>query len=114
MTDEKNLTDVAEAIRKSIEWAKYPNLSAIFQHRPSTNVYWHELVELMADSERLWGEEKVRKANMDFDRNTLIRQAGFLVEECGKAMTSGSVTGDGVVMILNELERTIARISGIL
>ena len=46
---EEELTAKAEEMRVALDWEKYPKLAAIFQHRPSVNVYWHELVKLMAE-----------------------------------------------------------------
>lgn len=41
-----DLTAAAERIKRSVDWEKLPKLAAIFQHRPSINRYWHELVAL--------------------------------------------------------------------
>lgn len=41
-----DLTVAAERIKDSIDWSKLPQLAEIFQHRPSTDRYWHELVAL--------------------------------------------------------------------
>jgi hypothetical protein len=45
MSDE-DLTWAANKIRDSVDWSKLPKLAAIFQHRPTVNRYWHELVAL--------------------------------------------------------------------
>jgi len=41
-----DLTAAAEKIKSSVDWSKLPKLAAIFEHRPSVNRYWHELVAL--------------------------------------------------------------------
>jgi hypothetical protein len=33
----------------AIDWSKYPKLATIFEHRPTENIYWNELRELIAD-----------------------------------------------------------------
>lgn len=45
MSDE-DLTYAADRIKESIDWSRLPKLAEIFQHRPSVNRYWHELVAL--------------------------------------------------------------------
>ncbi len=45
MSDE-DLTAAADTIRANVDWSKLPKLAAIFEHRPSANRYWHELVVL--------------------------------------------------------------------
>lgn len=51
------MTEAAQKLRSRIDWAKYPKLADIFQHRPPVNVYWHELAqmvrELGGDADRL-------------------------------------------------------------
>ena len=42
----EDLTAAAERIRTTADWSKLPKLAAIFEHRPSVNRYWHELVAL--------------------------------------------------------------------
>jgi hypothetical protein len=42
-------TMAANALKGRVNWNKYPKLAAIFEHRPTVNVYWHELVTLMRD-----------------------------------------------------------------
>ena len=32
------------------DWTKYPKLASIFEHRPSKNVYWEELRELLVEA----------------------------------------------------------------
>ena len=44
---EASLTAAAEKIRATLDWERLPKLAAWFQHRPSNNVYWHELVGLV-------------------------------------------------------------------
>lgn len=55
MSDE-DLTAAAERIRKSVDWSRLPKLAAIFEHRPSVNIYWHELVALTLTSLEVNGE----------------------------------------------------------
>jgi len=31
-------------------WAKYPKLAKVFEHRPEENVYWDDLRELLSDA----------------------------------------------------------------
>lgn len=52
----EDLTAAAERIRKSVDWSKLPKLAAIFQHRPTVNRYWHELVALTLLSLEVNGE----------------------------------------------------------
>jgi hypothetical protein len=33
-----------------INWSHYPKLAGIFQHRPTVNIYWEELRELIRDA----------------------------------------------------------------
>lgn len=40
-------SQVADQLKSSVDWKRYPKLAAIFEHRPSCNVYWHELIDLM-------------------------------------------------------------------
>jgi hypothetical protein len=46
----EDLTAAAERLRASVDWSRLPKLAAIFEHRPSVNVYWHELVALTLTS----------------------------------------------------------------
>jgi len=41
-----DLASAAERIKRSIDWSRLPKLAAIFEHRPSVNRYWRELVAL--------------------------------------------------------------------
>lgn len=45
-----DLTAAAELLRANIDWSRLPKLAAIFEHRPSVNRYWHELVALTLTS----------------------------------------------------------------
>jgi hypothetical protein len=45
-----DLTAAADRLRASVDWDRLPKLAEIFQHRPSVNVYWHELVALTLTS----------------------------------------------------------------
>jgi hypothetical protein len=45
-----DLTHAADRIKESIDWSRLPKLAEIFQHRPSVNRYWHELVALTLTS----------------------------------------------------------------
>ena len=49
MSDE-DLTAAADLLKSSIDWSKLPKLAEIFEHRPSVNRYWHELVALTLTS----------------------------------------------------------------
>lgn len=31
------------------DWSKYPKLAPMFEHRPEVNVYWQELLQLVAE-----------------------------------------------------------------
>lgn len=42
-----DLTFAAETLRRKVDWSRIPKLAAIFEHRPSENRYWHELVALV-------------------------------------------------------------------
>ena len=44
---EADLTAAANRIRQNIDWSRIPNLAEMFEHRPSVNVYWHELAGLL-------------------------------------------------------------------
>jgi hypothetical protein len=33
-----------------IDWAKYPKLAKVFEHRPTINVYWDDLRQLLRDA----------------------------------------------------------------
>lgn len=33
----------------AIDWSKYPKLANIFEHRPTENIYWDELRDLIAE-----------------------------------------------------------------
>lgn len=37
----------ADLLKSRVDWEKYPKLRATFEHRPSVNVYWHELVDFV-------------------------------------------------------------------
>ncbi len=45
MSDE-DLTAAADRIKANVDWDSLPKLKEIFEHRPSKNRYWHELVKL--------------------------------------------------------------------
>lgn len=42
----EDLTAAADRIKAGVDWSKLPKLAAMFEHRPSVNRYWHELVAL--------------------------------------------------------------------
>lgn len=42
----EQLSYAAHRIQESVDWSQLPNLATIFEHRPTVNVYWHELVLL--------------------------------------------------------------------
>lgn len=44
--------EAARRLRATTDWAKYPKLAAIFEHRPPENIYWRELVELIHQASR--------------------------------------------------------------
>ena len=59
-------TAAAERIKNSVDWSKLPKLAAIFEHRPSVNRYWHELVALTLLSLEVNGDTlNKRNANRD-------------------------------------------------
>jgi hypothetical protein len=60
MSDD-DLTAAADRLRASVDWERVPKLAAIFQHRPSVNVYWHELVALTLTSLEVNGETLNRR-----------------------------------------------------
>jgi len=45
MSDD-DLTAAADLLRANVEWSRFPKLAKIFEHRPSVNRYWHELVAI--------------------------------------------------------------------
>lgn len=40
-------TAAAHMIKSRVNWARFPKLAAVFQHRPPENIYWHELVDFL-------------------------------------------------------------------
>ena len=84
------------APKPSIRWGQYPKLASIFEHRPIKNVYWTELLALLAEAQA----EAVRFIHDVKNEELLAAREEGRAEAVGQAVGAQANPSQGPIPML--------------